>query len=112
MRVEFHAAAAREVEGAQAWYEERSMFAAAAVLRELSIATQRIREAPMRYAPAEHGTRRILLERFPVTLYYRIREEVVTIVAVAHQKRRPGYWQAQQGAAPDGCDVDLPARPR
>lgn len=30
MRVEFHAAAAREVEGAQAWYEARSLFAASA----------------------------------------------------------------------------------
>ena len=82
MRVDFHAAAAREVEEAQAWYEERSMFAASAFLRELSIATNRIREAPMRYAVAEHGTRRILLEHFPFTLYYRVREEVTTIVAV------------------------------
>ena len=95
MRVEFHSAAAREVEDAQAWYEERSMFAASAFLRELSIATNRIRETPMRYAAAEHQTRRILLEHFPFTLYYRVREELVTVVAVAHQKRRPGYWRSR-----------------
>ena len=95
MRVEFHAAAAREVEDAQAWYEERSMFAASAFLRELSIATNRIREAPMRYPAAEHRTRRILLEHFPFTLHDRIREDVITVVAVAHQKRRPGYWQSR-----------------
>jgi hypothetical protein len=61
MRVDFLAAAAQEVEDAQAWYEERRMFAASAFLRELSTATNRIREAPMRCAGAEHGTRRILL---------------------------------------------------
>jgi plasmid stabilization system protein ParE len=93
MRVEFHAAAAREVEDAQAWYEERSVFAASAFLRELSTAVSRIREAPMRYPSDPHGTRRILLERFPFTLYYRTHGEVVSIVAVAHQKRRPGYWR-------------------
>ena len=95
MRVDFLAAAAEEVEDAQTWYEERSMFAASAFLRELSIATNRIREAPMRYAAAEHGTRRILLEHFPFTMYYRVRGDVITIVAVAHQKRRPGYWQSR-----------------
>jgi len=68
MRVDFHVAAAREAEDAR---------------------------APMRHAAAEHGTRRILLEHFPFTLYYRVREDVITIVAVAHQKRRPGYWQSR-----------------
>lgn len=77
MRVEFHPAAAREVEDAQAWYEERSMFAASAFLRELSIAVNRIREAPVRYARAEGGTRRILLDRFPFTLYYRVDADIV-----------------------------------
>jgi len=95
MRVDFHAAAAREVEDAQAWYEERSMLAASALLRELSRATRRIQEAPMRYAEAGGGTRRILLEHFPFTLYYRIGEDVITVVAVAHQKRRPGYWRSR-----------------
>lgn len=74
------------------------MFAASAFLRELSIATNRIREAPMRYTAAAHGTRQILLDRFPFTLYYRIRGEVVMIVAVAHQKRRPGYWRSRASA--------------
>ena len=95
MRVEFLAAAAREVEDAQAWYEQRSVFAAAAFLREFSIAINRIREAPMRYSVGEHGTRRVLLEHFPFTLYYRVRGDVITIVAVAHQKRRPGYWSSR-----------------
>jgi plasmid stabilization system protein ParE len=95
MRVDFHAAAAQEVQDAQAWYAERSMFAASAFLRELSIATNKIRTAPMRYPAAASGTRRILLDRFPFTVYYRSREDVVTIVAVAHQKRRPGYWRSR-----------------
>jgi plasmid stabilization system protein ParE len=95
MRVEFHPAALREVEDAQAWYEDRSNFAAAAFLRELSSAVQRILEAPGRYAVAEAGTRRTRLDRFPFSIHYRVASDVVTVVAVAHQKRRPGYWSSR-----------------
>lgn len=68
MNVEFHPVALREVEEAQGWYEERSLFAASAFLRELTTAVRRIRQAPDRYPSADAGTRRILLERFPFTV--------------------------------------------
>jgi len=95
MRVDFHPAALREVEDAQAWYEGRSVLAASAFLRELSVAVQRIRQAPHRYSVAEAGAQRILLDRFPFTVYYRVKSETVTVVAVAHQKRRPRYWSGR-----------------
>lgn len=95
MNVEFHPAALREVEAAQGWYEGRSLFAASAFVRELSAAIRRLRDAPNRYPTALAGTRRILLERFPFTIYYRVQPNALTIVAVAHQKRRPGYWAAR-----------------
>jgi plasmid stabilization system protein ParE len=95
MTVEFHPAALREAEDAQAWYEERSLFAASAFVRELSTAIQRIRQAPDRYPAGEAGTRRILFERFPFSLYYRVESDKLTVVAIAHQKRRPGYWSAR-----------------
>ena len=33
-----------------------------------------------------------LLRRFPYTLFYVVEDEVISILAVAHQSRRPGYW--------------------
>ena len=92
MRVRFHLAAAAEVERAQAWYEERSILAAAGLMQELTRAVQRIRVAPDRYPSAEHGTRRIVLEQYPFSVFYVMRREEIFVVAVAHQKRRPGYW--------------------
>jgi toxin ParE1/3/4 len=32
------------------------------------------------------------LKRFPYTLVYRVQGELLTVVAVAHQSREPGYW--------------------
>jgi plasmid stabilization system protein ParE len=92
MRVSFHPRARDEVEEAQAWYEERSLLAAAGFLHEISVAVRRIGEAPHRYPAAMHGTRRVVLERFPFSIHYRVNENDIVVVAVAHQKRRPGYW--------------------
>jgi toxin ParE1/3/4 len=93
MRVSFHSRARDEVERAQEWYEERSFVAASGFLQELSRALHHIRESPYRYPAAIHGTRRLVLERFPFNVFYRIAGEEIVIVAVAHQKRRPNYWQ-------------------
>jgi plasmid stabilization system protein ParE len=38
-------------------------------------------------------TRRALVSRFPYQVVYRLRPTETVIVAVAHLKRRPGYWQ-------------------
>lgn len=92
MRVSFHPLARDEVEEAQAWYEERSLLAAAGFLHDFSLAVRRISEAPNRYPVSLHSTRRILLDRFPFNIHYRVNEDDIVVVAVAHQKRRPGYW--------------------
>jgi plasmid stabilization system protein ParE len=39
------------------------------------------------------GARRILFADFPYQLVYRVEGEEIVIYAVAHQKRRPGYWR-------------------
>ena len=39
------------------------------------------------------GTRRRLsLRRFPYSVIYQITSEELRVVAVAHHRRRPGYW--------------------
>lgn len=41
----------------------------------------------------EKNTRRVLLQRFPFAIVYQAEPELVLIVAVAHQRRCPGYWR-------------------
>ena len=95
MRVEFHPAAQAESEDAQTWYEERSLLAAAGFLRELSDAIRRAVDSPDRYPTAVAGTRRVMLDRFPFTVFYRMQSDALLVVAVAHHKRRPGYWKTR-----------------
>jgi hypothetical protein len=44
-----------------------------------------------------HGrcARRYVVPRFPFSSVYRMREDEVEIIAVAHGRRRPGYWRSR-----------------
>ena len=95
MRVRLHPEARAELQGACTWYFERSPLSATAFAHAIDNAVVRISEAPTRYAFAEHGTRKFVLQRFPFNVFYRSGETEIIIVAVAHQKRRPGYWSSR-----------------
>jgi toxin ParE1/3/4 len=40
--------------------------------------------------------REIPLQRFSFNLVYRIRDGETVVVAVAHKRRRPGYWRSRK----------------
>ena len=84
-----------EAEAAARWYAERSPTAALAFSEELDAAESAIVRLPEAWPPFELGTRRYLLRRFPFSVIYRVEPHRVLIVAVAHFRRRPGYWQAR-----------------
>lgn len=75
------------------WYFERNPTAAAAFLAELDQAVDEISNAPERWPVFLHGTRRFILRRFPFSVVYRATTSVIRVVAVAHARRRPGYWR-------------------
>ena len=84
--------AVEESREAFAWYRERNPRAAAQFLFELDQAIESIAAFPDAWPPYIDGTRRKLLRRFPFALVYRITEQRLQVIAVAHQHRRPGYW--------------------
>ena len=91
--VRIHPAALEETEAAIAWYEQRSGKAAEMLLDELDQAIKRASENPGQFPLHEYGTRRIVLRRFPYLVIFRETDTSVEIIAVAHGRRRPGYWQ-------------------
>jgi plasmid stabilization system protein ParE len=91
--VEVHPEAILEAQGAYRWYRARNDVAAEAFLAELDRAIELISESPMRWPSHLHGTRHFLLRRFPFGVVYREVGETLQIVAVAHGRRRPGYWK-------------------
>lgn len=92
-RFRFFDEAAAEIESASNWYADRSESANDAFLREIDHSLDVILEAPHRWPADFHQTRRYLCPNFPYAIIYVFEDDVVTVVAVAHSSRRPGYWR-------------------
>jgi plasmid stabilization system protein ParE len=60
---------------------------------EVEEAVQRALCAPETGSPHLFGTRRLIVDRFHYDIVYVPREQVVLIVSVSHQRRKPGYWR-------------------
>lgn len=89
-----HPEAAAEARRARLWYEARSARAAQSFMQKLEVAIDHILDSPASWPFVDEPYRRYLMQRFPFGLIYRYDSDsgTVTIFAVAHLKRRPGYW--------------------
>ena len=92
MRFRFEGLAKAEFDAARDWYKAIGAELERSFSNEVRLATQRIAHMPMMY-PLEVGDiRRCVLKRFPYTLRYAIRGDLILVVAVSHQHRAPDYW--------------------
>jgi toxin ParE1/3/4 len=93
----FHPDALVEYEDATRYYlEQASPIVAAAFVAAVESAVQAVLASPMMWRVIdEPGVRRYLPGRFPYALYYRRDHALdrVSIYAVMHLRRRPGYWK-------------------
>ena len=85
--------AEEEIEEAFHWYFARSPFAADAYRTEVVAAIDGLVEDALMWPADDEGVRYYILHRFPYTIHYEVTGSFVTVLAVAHQRRRPGYWQ-------------------
>ncbi len=95
--VEIAPLAERDLRDAFLWYRERSAIAAGAFRAETFEAIDRIAAGPLGKAADEEGNRKRVLHRFPYSVVYEVRGHAVTILAVTHHRRKPGYWRAGSG---------------
>lgn len=58
----------------------------------VEFAVNQISEAPFRYRIIRAPFRRYLLQKFPFSIIYSIEPNHIRIIAIAHTKRKPGYW--------------------
>jgi hypothetical protein len=93
VRFVFHAAAEAEHLEAIAYYESVRPGLGASYLVDFERVMDVICRDPERFPLAEDpDIRRTKLRRFPFSILYRQVRDAVQVLAVAHQRRRPGYW--------------------
>ena len=88
----FHPDAEAEADAAFEHYWIKGPVLAFALDAELREAYRTLRGHPLMCPPYLRGTRRVILSRYPFSVVFRERLLDIQIIAVAHAKRRPGYW--------------------
>lgn len=92
----FHAAARAEHVDHVVFYESRQIGLGAGYADEFELAMAKICASPeifrIVHPPA---IRKFYLSRFPITIVFRLTGAAVQILALAHKRRRPGYWLAR-----------------
>ena len=94
MSFAYHPRALAELEHETSWYEHRRTGLGHELAALVEDAVRRIVLTPALFPTVAHRPRfrRVVLHKFPLSVVYMLREGNVVIVALAHAKKRPGYW--------------------
>ncbi len=63
-----------------------------AFIAEFERSLEVLRMRPLLGAVWRENTRRFALRRFPYSIIYQVTDETLRVIALAHQRRKPGYW--------------------
>jgi plasmid stabilization system protein ParE len=95
MKLAFHPEAELELIEAAAHYEHQVPGLGARFGAEIRRATDLLLEYAELGVQIAPDLRKLALRQFPFALIYRASGDVLHIVVVAHQSRRPGYWRSR-----------------
>jgi plasmid stabilization system protein ParE len=93
--VAFLPAAEQDYREALAWYQAGSPQAAAGLEAAMEVALQRVADTPEMWPLCDDRHRFYVLRRYPYSIIYRVEGEGVLVVAVAHSRRSPSFWQGR-----------------
>lgn len=93
--VSYHPEAEAELQAATAWYLSHSQAAAAGLVEEVERTTAMIQQFPELQPLYDDRHRFAVLRRYPYSIIYRVEGERLRVIAFAHSRRQPGYWQGR-----------------
>jgi len=92
-QLQIHPLAETELEAAARFYEAKLAGLGEAFITEVSRCFDRALDAPESGVACYGRFRRLIVRRFPYAVFYEALPQAVLILAVAHQRRKPGYWR-------------------
>lgn len=93
MNSEFLPEADEEFREAARYYESEAPGVGLAFIAEVHRALSIIIAHPRSTETLRGSIRKKVLSHFPYSLFYSLETNLILVVAVAHHKRRPTYWQ-------------------
>lgn len=92
----FSPAARQDLLAAAQWYlAEGGMSVAERFEQDVQRALRLLAAMPRMGRAQRDGIRTWPLKRFPFLVVYRVHGDVLTVVALAHQSRDPGWWHGR-----------------
>jgi len=95
IEVSFHPEAVQELRAAFLWYYDRNPIVAQSFQEETEHTIDTVLEDPRRWLKWGGRERKFVFPHFPFNLIYRVNFGAVEVLAIAHQKRKPGYWKTR-----------------
>lgn len=92
MRVDFHPHARAELREQIQFYAARAGGIARGLRDEVQAVLDLLADLPLAGQEQRSGVRGIPIRRYPLTILYRAESSRIYVLAVAHQRREPGYW--------------------
>ena len=93
MKIELLGPARREFLDAVQFYESQAPRLGQELTEEFESVLELLSSHPQLGAEHLEGTRRVLLRRYPFDVVYLIESDRILVVALAHHRRKPGYWR-------------------
>jgi plasmid stabilization system protein ParE len=94
--VVFHEAAELELMEAADYYDIESPGLGSLLIDEIQNAVDNIQLFPESNPILKNRVRRKILIKFPYSILFSVNNNEIRILAVAHHKRRPGYWNERR----------------
>lgn len=92
LKIEFHPDVVSEIKSSYNWYQAQADGLGEDFLSELDSAFEAILEFPETWPLFQKGFKRYLLAQFPFSVIYRKNENILYVVAIMHNSRKPYYW--------------------
>lgn len=94
--VELSDEARRDFDESFDWYAQRSDQAAIGFALEFDLISERIAVETNRFPHTLAGCQYCAMRRYPYRVIFRDHGLRIVVIAVAHAKRRPRYWQKRR----------------
>ena len=84
-----------DIQKAFNWYEDQRVGLGHTFRHSISSTLKNIPFMPLRFPDVYRGLRRALTYRFPYSIYFLLKPDLIVVVACVHQKRDPEVWRSR-----------------
>lgn len=95
MRVIFHDLARKEFLDTRDYYDDFVFGLGKLFVEEVEKCLSIIKSYPLSYPILKDNIRKAVVLKFPYSILYRYEKNIIYVLAVMHQKRKPNYWSSR-----------------